>query len=373
MTTELVPQQSTALTNHGGAAGGDMLPTQDRTVASSVASAVTEARAAIMLAKEFPRNEPNVFQGLMRSCQRTSFAEVVAYRFPRGGSEITGPSVKLAREMARQWGNIQYGLEVIIDTPETRKIRAWAWDVETNSRTFAEDEFAKLIQRKNKQTKKTEWVQPDERDLRELTNRRGAVLVRNCLLQLMPPDFVDDAMMTARQTLEEDVARDPDREVKRLVAAFGQIGVPVAELEEWAECKLKQLRPAQIVELREIFVSVRDGNSRWSEHLGRDTAPKSRDTRTLDDLRQQAGDKAPAKPVDPPAQAAEKPKSKLATRRDDELASPDDMDRIRAVANRRGYGDDEVDQVCRIKCGVPMESLPASRVQDVIDELLAPN
>ncbi len=47
-----------------------------------------------------------------------------------------------------------------------------------------DDTFRKKIQRKR--DGQTVWVTPDERDLRELTNKRGAILERNCLLKLQP-------------------------------------------------------------------------------------------------------------------------------------------------------------------------------------------
>jgi PAS domain-containing protein len=61
----------------------------------------------------------------------------------------------------------------------------------------------KLIQRKIKGSKtgETEWIAPDERDLLELTNRQNAKAVRNCILQVLPKDYILDAMDTAKETL----------------------------------------------------------------------------------------------------------------------------------------------------------------------------
>ncbi|MBU0906702.1 MAG: hypothetical protein KKE05_00940, partial [Nanoarchaeota archaeon] len=149
-------------------------------------AAQMEVQGSIIIAKKFPRNEDQTFARLMKTCDRTSFAEKAVYSYPRGGQTISGPSVNLAREAARLWGNLEYGLLVIRDDENSRHIRAWAWDKETNTKTFAEDSFEKLIFRKGKGN-----IKPDERDLRELTNRRGAILIRNCLLQLLPRDLVE--------------------------------------------------------------------------------------------------------------------------------------------------------------------------------------
>jgi hypothetical protein len=257
---------------------GEIVPVVDRSIAAASMAAVTESRTMLGMAKEFPRNEFDAFQKIISSCRRPSFAEGVSYVFPRGGKPIAGPSVKLAREMARVWGNIQYGLEVIKDTETDRHIRAWAWDMETNAKVFSEDSFKKLIQRKDYETKETRWVEPDERDLRELMNRRGAILIRNCILQLMPPDYVDDAVLTAQETITNRAAKDPDGERKRIAASFVDLGVPVSEIEEWAGVKFAQLTPKHITDLRSIYASIRDGNSRWSDYMK--TKPKEDDGRS---------------------------------------------------------------------------------------------
>lgn len=354
MGTELVHR--TNLPVHGGAMGaGDnqLISTPDRTVAASVAASVTEARAAIMLAKEFPRNEMDVFQQVIAACKRPSFAEKASYAFPRGGSLVTGPSVHLAREMARAWGNIQHGHEVIVDNEESRKIRAWAWDVQTNTRVIKEDEFKKLIQRKNKQTGQTNWVTPDERDLRELTNRRAAILLRNAILELMPPDFIEDARARAADTLESRAKEDPEGEKKKIAAVFLGLGIPASELEEWGKCKMAQFTPKMLAELRQIYASVRDGNSRWAEHLGRDTVPPKK-TQSLDDLKGKGkGGKGESKP------------------QEGELASPEQLERIQEARNSRRMEPGMVDKICRNIAGVGLAELPASKVDGVISEIMS--
>src|SRR5205085_986190 len=134
------------------------------------------------------RNELMAFQQLAVACKRLSFAEQSSYAFPRGGQTVSGPSVHLARAAARVWKNLQYGVRITRDDDDSRQIQAFAWDLETNVKVTGEDDFKKLVYRK-----KDGWVKPDERDLRELTNRRGAILVRNCILQILPKDLIEDA------------------------------------------------------------------------------------------------------------------------------------------------------------------------------------
>jgi len=152
--------------------------------AALTASAVQELQATIAVVLQFPRDERKAWEGLLATCQRPAFAEKATYKFPRGNADVTGPSVNLAREAARVWGNIRYGVDILRDDEHSVHLRGWAWDAQTNNKTSLDASFRKLIYRK-----KGGWVKPDERDLRELINRHGAFLERNCLLKLLPLDF----------------------------------------------------------------------------------------------------------------------------------------------------------------------------------------
>jgi hypothetical protein len=257
-----------------------------------------EIQSAILIAKRFPRNEDQAFEKLMKACARPTFAEDAGYSFPRGNkfneetgrwekNYVTGPSVNLAREAARVWQNIRYGLDVIREDGKSRLIRGWAWDVETNVKVSADDEFQKLIQRKQKGGQ-TQWVVPDERDLRELTNRRGAILIRNSILQLLPRDLIEDAQEKAKATVKDAAAKDPDAARKKLILSFSELNVTPEMLEAKLGHKLVECSPTEIADLRNIYRSIRDGNSTWAEYVattedanGAGAKPKGK---TLDDL-----------------------------------------------------------------------------------------
>jgi hypothetical protein len=273
--------------------------TGELATATAEALAQHEIQSAIVIARKFPRNEDQAFAKLMKACQRTSFAEDAEYSFPRGGATVSGPSVNVAREAARLWGNIRWGLYVLRDDEDTRQLRAWSWDMESNTKIEMEDQFAKLVYRK-----KEGWIRPDERDLRELTNRRGAILVRNCLLQLLPKDLIEDALSMCHQTIEKGVAQDPEGARKKTILAFGTLNITPEMLEKFLDHPLAQASPAEIAELRTIYASIRDGNSKWQEYVeakegasSEATVKKAPETGTLsiNDL------KAPATPASPQA------------------------------------------------------------------------
>ncbi len=248
---------------------------------SAAMTAKAEVEGALVVAQRVPRNEDASFARIIRSCGRSGFAEAVSYAFPRGGKKITGPSVYLAREMAKAWGNVTYGHRISRDDDDSRTIRAYAWDLQHNTRVEAEDTFKKLIQRKI--SGETQWISPDERDLRELTNRRAAILVRNCLLQLMPQDFVDDAIKAANKTMREGIEKDPDAARKKIIVAFDGLNIKPEAIETYLGNPIAQASPAQLADLRAIFESIRDGNSKWADYsrVSGSDEPKTDDTDTL--------------------------------------------------------------------------------------------
>ena len=239
---------------------GELAPT------AAEAAVQHEIQGAIVLARRFPRSEADSYAALLRSCGRTSFAEDACYSFPRGGSNVEGPSVRFAREAARVWGNIRYGLSILRDDDDSRDIEGWAWDIQTNVKVTAGDSFKKLIQRKLKNGGPAAWVKPDERDLRELTNRRGAILVRNCILQLLPADFIEDAIEETRATLKAHAVKDPDGERKKVIRAFSDIGVSPAMLESYLDIRWPRRSPQRSRTCVGCRLSIRDGNSTWSEY-----------------------------------------------------------------------------------------------------------
>tara|TARA_Y100000310_G_scaffold255356_1_gene262755 strand:+ start:1993 stop:3543 length:1551 start_codon:yes stop_codon:yes gene_type:complete len=250
----------TSLELHGG---GASLVELEAGVASQAAREESEVKAAVVLARNFPRDEQAAFVAMQRSARRPTFALGALYSFPRGGRAITGPSVKMAREMARCWGNLQHGIRLLSMDQDYVHVEGWAWDLQTNTRVGSEAKFKRLVQRK--QGGQTVWQEPDERDLRELVNKHGAVCVRNSILQLMAPDVVDElermCLATNQKAAEGDIEEDRDQVLRSLAAAFANIGVTTKMLEQYVGHALEVITPAELVDLRAVFTALRDGTA----------------------------------------------------------------------------------------------------------------
>lgn len=96
--------------------------------------AVAEVQAAMMIARMNPRDQIQAMDRILNSCSRSTLADVAVYQYSRGGSDITGPSIRLAEAIAQNWGNLQFGIREIGQHGGESTVQAYAWDVETNTR-----------------------------------------------------------------------------------------------------------------------------------------------------------------------------------------------------------------------------------------------
>lgn len=256
--------------------GGAGTIAEDASSASMGAAAAREIETALILAAKRPRNEAASVLRIEKACGRPSLAGDAIYSFPRGRQRVTGPSVVLARELARCWGNLRWGCDVLPSSPELIHIRAWAWDLEANTKVTAEDRFKALIQRRTKRTDAdgkpiTEWIEPDERDLRELINRRAAFGIRNCLLQMIPADVVDLALARCSETSAKaargELTASREEVLRNLVRVYDDFGVTQAMIEKRLGKALVEITPEELKDLRTDYRSIKDGNSRAGDHF----------------------------------------------------------------------------------------------------------
>ena len=251
---------------------------QDTALATTVGAQMASReqasiQARCVMALRNPRNETKAYTRIVTACKRPAFAEGARYVFPRGGNNIEGPSVKYAREAARCWGNIEYGIQVTDVNDERTTVEGWALDLETNTMVRAAATFKNLIQRKvgTGRNRTLTWIQPDERDYRELVNKHGAIAVRNSILQLIPPDVTDEAMRLTKETIVKaakgEIEQDRDAMIRRLATAFRDLGVTPEMLAAKLEHELDVVTEEEIAELRGIYTSIREGQSKRDDYF----------------------------------------------------------------------------------------------------------
>lgn len=238
---------------------------------SAAAAATSEVQAAVLVAKRFPRDEDTALQRIERACKRRTLADRAMYSYPRGGSQVTGPSIDLLRVLAGYWGNINYGFQVLGETPDGALIRAFAWDMESNTKS-ERDHFVerKVLRAGNK------WATPDLRDWREWLGNIGSRMERRALQNVIPRDVLESAEEWCAATRLREIDADPDAARRKVLSAFNELNVPAAEIERFLGCPVKQADPRQLDMLRGVYKAIRDGEKRWVEYC----PPESKDVIT---------------------------------------------------------------------------------------------
>jgi hypothetical protein len=242
---------------------GELMPKQDQSPAimteAAVQREIAEVQASIAIAKRFPRDQIQALDRITIACQRPGLAESALYSYARGGTEITGPSIRLAEAIAQQWGNLDFGIREIEQRHGESTVEAYAWDLETNTRQ------KKTFQVRHKRfTKKGSYDLTDPRDIYELVANQGARRLRACILGIIPGDVVESAQNQCEQTLKAKADISPEA-VKKMVTAFENFQVTKEMIETRIQRKLESITAAQVIALRKIYNSLKDGMSKAAD------------------------------------------------------------------------------------------------------------
>ena len=239
--------------------GGNMIQANKVGTAQAVSHELAEMQAQIYLAKQFPRDQMKSTERILTACQRPGLASVAVYSYAKGGTSVSGPSIRLAEEIARDWGNLECGWNELEREDDMSKVRAFAWDKETNvlkTLFFYVPHYRTTRQGRKRLT--------DEREIYELLANQAARRMRNCILALIPGDVVDAAVEQCERTMVTHCEITPDS-IKKLIEAFEPFGVTKKQIEKRIQRNIESITPAQFVRMREIFTSLRDGVSDASD------------------------------------------------------------------------------------------------------------
>ena len=271
--------------------------------------AVAEVQAQVIVAQQMPRDINRAVREMQRSCAMKSLAEKAFYRYSRGGQQISGPSVQLARELARAFGNVQYGITELRRDDEhgQSEMLAFAWDLETNTRSATT-----FIVQHVRDTRGGSRALTDQRDIYELNANNGARRLREMIFAILPGWYTEDAVAACHATLAAD-SSDGGTVAERAAKAaerFGRIGVTVTQLEQKLGAPQARWTPSDLAQLAVIWKSIERGETTTEAEFG-----ASPGTIKPDDLAPQnvpsaqaAATPIPAAGTAPPAGAGGTPK-----------------------------------------------------------------
>lgn len=226
------------------------------------ARAIAEVQAAVVVAQQIPRDMSRAEGEMRDACSRQALARRAFYRVPNRGE---GPSVHLARELARIWGNFQYGVHEMRrdDRNGMSEIQAFAWDVQTNTRST-----------RTFQVPHQRMVKGERKDLVDLgdvylnNQNIGARAVRECIFTALPTWFVETAEALCRETLSNGDGKPLKTRIDEAVAAFQRdFGVKSAQLEDKLGRKRGQWDAGDVAALQVLYMSLQRGEVSLDEEF----------------------------------------------------------------------------------------------------------
>lgn len=194
-----------------------------------VGRAFAQVQGAMAMAKQFPRDTAAALRRVLSACAQPALAQRAFFRYNRGGSMITGPSVHLARTLAQSWGNIDFGLVELArdDAKGVSEMLAWATDLETNARssTTFQVPHVRVAGGETKQI-------TDPRDVYELLANNGARRLREQIFAVIPGWLVEEAKAACMKTLENGGGEALEVRVTKAVNVFAErFGIAQERLE----------------------------------------------------------------------------------------------------------------------------------------------
>lgn len=219
----------------------------------AIAREVATVQAQMIIAQTCPRNIAVVQQKIDTACSRLQLAAYASYSYQRGGTDINGPSIRLAEALINAYGNAKAGFEITSQTDEASTVRAYAFDMETN--TLMERTFVVPHRRDTKNGSK---MLTDARDIYEAVANQASRRVRACILAIIPADLQEYAVQRCNETVARNVKITPDT-LDNLLAAFSNFGVSKAQIEAFIQRHLEAVTVTQYLRLRSMYTALKDG------------------------------------------------------------------------------------------------------------------
>jgi hypothetical protein len=216
--------------------------------------AIAEARGQMQLAKMFPRDLHAANAELMDACKLPSLAQVAFYSVPRGSKSVSGPSIRIAEEIARVWGNIEYGHRELSRGDGKSEIEVFAWDKQTNARTSRQMTVMHVVDTRDGPKKMR-----DQKEIDDKIANVASKQLRGRILALLPKWLVEAALEECRKTLAGDNTLPLSERVRRMTTAFAQFGVTNAQLEKYVGHKLEEVNSDELIELVGVFNAMKEG------------------------------------------------------------------------------------------------------------------
>jgi hypothetical protein len=270
------------------------------------ARVIAEVQGAIVVAQNRPRDINAALAEMRKVCTIEMMADRAFFAYDKGGNTATGGSIHLARELARIWGNITYGIKELSRRDNRpgepygeSEMLAYAWDLQTNARpetTFIVPHYM--------DTRSGKKILKDARSIYENNANMGARRLREQIFAVIPRWFRDEAEDICRRTLEHGDGKPIKERIATAVQVAKTWGVTPEMIEKKYGCAITALSSVQIADLRIVFRSMKNGeitrDEAFPETPAADLDAHLRAKAATAEAKPQAAAVAPAAPGAPP-------------------------------------------------------------------------
>lgn len=222
--------------------------------------AIAEARGQIQLAKMFPRSTSEALKELIDACKNYDFAKSAFYSVPKRGS---GPSIRFAEEVARCYGNFEYGHRELSRSKGKSEIEVYAWDKEKNN-VSKRQITVEHIRDTNASGPKQLSNQAD------IDNRIANVAskqMRGRILAIVPKALVEMGIAECRKTLAGNNSQSMNSKISQMIVEFGEFGIKPEQITQYIGHSVDDCSIDDIADLFGVFNALKQG-AKVSEYFG---------------------------------------------------------------------------------------------------------
>ncbi|RNF52966.1 hypothetical protein EBI00_02370 [Marinomonas hwangdonensis] len=256
--------QNTAQQNHSNPFNQAPPQTQNESantgsIAIEQQRAIAEARGQIQLAKMFPRSNSEALSELVEACKNWDFAKSAFYSVPNRGS---GPSIRFAEEVARCYGNFEYGHRELSRSKGKSEIEVFAWDKEKNNVSKRQITVEHI--------RDTKTGPKPLRDQADIDNRIANVAskqMRGRILAIVPKTFVEMGLAECRKTLAGNNTESMSSKISQMIVEFGELGIRPDQITAYIGHNVDDCSVDDLTELFGVFNAIKQG-ARVSDYFG---------------------------------------------------------------------------------------------------------
>jgi hypothetical protein len=210
----------------------------------------------ISTAKAYPRNIKRATENSITVVTMdTETASTCTYAVPRGGKQITGPSIHLAKILAQFWGNLRIEAKVISIDAKHITSQAVAYDLENNL----------AIKVEVKRSIFGKYGRFNDDMITVTGNAGNSIAMRNAILSVIPRAVVDKVYNEAKKTITGDISDATKLMAKRkkvLDAFKDSYNVSEAEvLKAIGKASIDHIDADNLVTLIGIGQAIKDGDT----------------------------------------------------------------------------------------------------------------